>query len=286
MQNLKLSNGIDIPPIVMGTSICDLKGNRKRLQSQMAEALSYAVDHGVYGFDTAQDYDNESLLGNFFKHLIAENRITREELFITTKVGNSQQLRGNMFDEIDQSLKSLDLDYIDLWLLHWPYPQIYIDNWKQLCKIYQSGKVKAIGIANCRPRHLHELENSHVDILPHAIQIEYHPFRTVPEMVDMCKHRNIQIEAYSANCLMLPFVRNNSLLQELSHKYNKSVTQIMMRWHVQQGVVPIFRSMNPSHIKENISIDDFEIEEGDMQKIYSLNMNYKFHPESLNCPGY
>lgn len=286
MQNLRLSNGISMPPIIMGTSICDLKGNQKKLQNQMAEALSYAVDHGVYGFDTARDYNNESLLGKLFKRLIAENRVSREQLFITTKVGNGQQLTGNMFDEIDKSLRALELDYLDLWLLHWPYPQIYLNNWEQLYKVYQSGKVKAIGIANCRERHLIELENSPVNILPHVIQIEYHPFRTVSNMIKMCRDRKIQIEAYSANCLMLPFVCENPLLLALSHKYNKTITQIIMRWHVQQGVVPIFRSMNPLHIKENISIDDFEIEEEDMQKIYSLNIDYKFHPESLNCPGY
>lgn len=286
MQKRTLRNNYALPPIMMGTSICDLKGKTKVLQKKVADSIRFVANDSRVGFDTARDYANESLLGDIFHSLISNNIISRDNIFITTKVGNGQQCSKNMFQELELSLKALKMDYIDLWLLHWPLPEYYIENWKQLCEIYKTGKVKAIGIANCRERHILELEKAGVDILPHVIQIEYHPFRTVPTMIEMCKQRNIQIEAYSANCLMLPFVRNNSTLKSLADKYNKTITQIIMRWHVQQDVIPIFSSMNPLHITENLNVFDFELEEEDMQKIFNLNIDYKFHPESLNCPGY
>lgn len=286
MQKKILRNNYALPPIMMGTAICDLKGKTKVLQKKVADTIRFVANDNRVGFDTARDYANESLLGDIFHSLISNNIVSRDNIFITTKVGNGQQYSKNMFQELELSLRALRVDYIDLWLLHWPLPEYYIENWKQLCEIYKSGKVKAIGIANCRERHILELEKAGVDILPHVIQIEYHPFRTVPTMIEMCKQRNIQIEAYSANCLMLPFVRNNSTLKSLADKYNKTITQIIMRWHVQQDVIPIFRSMNPLHITENLNVFDFELEEEDMQKIFNLNIDYKFHPESLNCPGY
>ena len=278
-------SGIDFPSIMMGTSVCDYKGNRRSLLKKVEESILFSIKSGKLGYDTARDYGNESILGKIFSSLIKKGEISREDLFITTKVGNNQQRLGDMRHELELSLKALQLDYLDLWLLHWPLPGHYLDNWKQMCEIYQSGMVKAIGIANCRERHILEMEKANV-VLPHVIQIEYHPFRTVPRMVQMCKERNIQLEAYSANCLMLPFVRHNDILASLAKKYSRTVGQIIMRWHVQQGVIPIFSSFNKAHIAENINIFDFELEESDMQKIFNLNIDYKFHPESLNCFSY
>lgn len=282
---MKKGNSVVFPDIMMGTSICDLKGNRKVLMDKLSESISFALQIGHVGFDTARDYQNEKFLGDIFHSFIKSGKVSREDLFITTKVGNGQQRGGNMYKELEKSLKNLRLDYIDLWLLHWPLPGHYIDNWRQLCDIYNAGRVRAIGIANCRERHVKELEEAKV-MLPHVIQIEYHPFRSVPQMVEMCKQRGIQLEAYSANCLMLPFVRENETLRILAKKYNKTITQIIMRWHIQQRIIPIFRSMNTMHIEENLSVFDFELEQEDMSKIFALNRDYKFHPESLNCPGY
>ena len=249
MEKVILRNNVEMPSVIMGTSVDDRKGSRKKLIRNMSEAVCFAVQQGLTGFDTSRDYSNEEVLGRVFSDLIRSGRIKREDIFITTKVGNGQQRERNMEAQIDMSLKALKLDYVDLWLLHWPLPDYYIENWNQVCRIYNSGKARAIGIANCR-------------------------------------ERQIQIEAYSANCVMLPFVRENAILEELAEKYGRTITQVMMRWHVQQGIVPIFSSLNRDHILENIDIFDFSLEEDDMQKIYGLNCDYKFHPESLNCPGY
>ena len=252
---------------------------------QLEDAVILGESLKTLGFDTARDYLNETLLGDIFHRMFDKNICKREDVFITTKVGNSQQRKRNMELEIDISLKSFRLDYIDLWLLHWPLPEYWLDNWEQINRIYEKGKVKAIGIANCRERHIDELKISGL-MMPHVLQVEYHPFRTVPSFKKLCIDNNIQLEAYSANCLMLPFVKNNVLLNELAHKYGKSITQVIMRWHIQQGVIPIFRSFNSEHIRDNVDVYGFELTDTEMQQIYALNQNYKFHPESLNCPGY
>ena len=285
MEYLQLSNGVSIPTQMMGTSICDMKGKKAELFALLERALIYAAQTDTVGFDTARDYANEPLLGKIFSKMYRNKIMRRENVFITTKVGNGQQRLRNMKHEIDLSLKALKTDYIDLWLLHWPLPDYWLDNWSQMQDIYKSGKVRAIGIANCRERHIEMLKQAHLP-MPHVIQIEYHPFRTVPSFVALCRKEKIQLEAYSANCLMLPFVKENPTLNELAAKYHKTVTQIIMCWHVQQGVIPIFRSFNPAHISENVDIHKFTLTDEDMQRIFALDRDYKFHPESLNCPGY
>lgn len=274
-----------MPMQMMGTSVWDYKGDKHSLQEKMNKSILYCVENHIAGLDTGRDYDNEPLLGEIFDKILASGRCNREDIFITTKVGNSQQRSRRMKDELDISLKSLRLEYLDLWMLHWPLPDYWMDNWKQLCEIYETGKVKAIGIANCRERHIESLLKAGLP-LPHVVQIEHHPFRTVINFLNLCQENRIQVEAYSSNCLMLPFVRNNCVLNQVAHTHQKSVAQIMTRWHIQHNVVPIFSSFNIEHIKENVSVYDFELSDEEMQRIFSLDEDYKFHPESLNCPGY
>ncbi len=274
-----------MPQIMMGTSICDLKGNARVLQKQLHAAIAFGESLKTIGFDTARDYDNEALLGTIFGAMMATGVCKREDIFITTKVGNSQQRVKDMYHEIDISLNSLKMDYIDLWLLHWPLPEYWLDNWTQMIEIYEQGKVKAIGIANCRERHIEAIKKAGLP-MPHIMQVEYHPFRTIEKFRRMCSDYGIQMEAYSANCLMLPFVKGNKVLNNIAQTHQKSVTQIIMRWHIQQGVIPIFRSFNSAHIQENTDVFGFELSEEEMNLIFSLDMDYKFHPESLNCPGY
>ena len=285
MQQRELCNGVKMPKIMMGTSICDLRGDQKVLMKQLEDAIIYGESLKTIGFDTARDYSNESLLGDIFGRMFSKGVCKRDDIFVTTKVGNSQQRLRDMNKEIDHSLQALKLDYVDLWFLHWPLPDYWLDNWSQMVEIYKSGKVKAIGIANCRERHLDILKAAGL-MMPHVMQVEYHPFRTVPRFKKMCLDYNIQLEAYSANCLMLPFVKDNKVLNSIAEEHKKTVTQVIMRWHVQQEVIPIFRSFNPNHIKENVDIYDFSLTNEEMRQIYALNIDYKFHPESLNCPGY
>ena len=285
MQSIKLSNGDSMPKVMMGTSICDLKGDKKLLMKQLEDAIIFGESLKTLGFDTARDYNNEPLLGNIFHRMFDNGICKREDIFVTTKVGNSQQRKKDMEAEIDMSLSAFRLDYIDLWLLHWPLPDYWLENWDQVVNIHKKGKVKSIGLANCRERHIEALKKSGL-LMPHVMQVEYHPFRTVPSFRELCEENGIQLEAYSANCLMLPFVRENKTLNKIAEAHKKTVTEIIMRWHVQQEVIPIFRSFNPDHIRENVDVYDFELSEEEMTQIFSLNQDYKFHPESVNCPGY
>lgn len=285
MHYVELSNNVRMPMQVMGTSLCEIKGKTSELSKRVSASVNYCVEHKFPGIDTARDYGNETLLGEIFHKLFASGQSRREDLFITTKVGNGQQINKNMKAEIETSLKNLRLDYIDLWLLHWPLPDYWLDNWEQMTEIYKSGLVRAIGIANVRKRHIEDLINARLP-LPHVVQIEHHPFRTVPEFLVFCRDNEIQVEAYSSNCLMLPFVKTNDTLNEIAKAHHKSVTQVITRWHIQHRTVPIFSSLNPIHIKENLNIYDFELSEDEMKQIFALNNDYKFHPESLNCPGY
>ena len=285
MHYIELSNGVKIPQQMMGTSVWDYKGRSSDLHARMAKSICFCLNNRIAGLDTARDYWNEEMLGSIFKKLFSSGNARREDLFITTKVGNSQQRLKNMYREIDISLSKLKLEYVDLWLLHWPLPDYWLENWEQMIEIYKSGKVKAIGIANIRERHIEDMIKSDLK-MPHVVQIEHHPFRTIPGLLDKCKSNGIQVEAYSSNCLMLPFVRNNETLKMISQNHHKSIAQIITRWHIQHGVVPIFSSFNTNHIKENVDVYDFSLSKDEMQQIFSLDLDYKFHPESLNCPGF
>lgn len=244
-----------------------------------------AINAGFRFFDSAQAYGNEGIVGAAIKAAIAAYGLSRDEIFITTKVDNSRQLGRDMRRELDNSLRQLQMDYVDLWLQHWPCPGYFIDNFRQMADLLASGRVKSIGIANPRIRHLQELYDT-TGLLPHVIQIELHPFRQVPELLSFCKMHGIQVAAYSPLCFMVDRLKRNPLLVELGSKYGKSVGQIVLRWHLQRGVLPVFRSEKATRFAENANIFDFVLGADDMNRIATLDEDYKFIPESLHCPGY
>ena len=278
MEKFTLNNGVQLPVLSIGTN----RMNEKKLEI----ILGAAIEAGITFFDTARDYGNEKAVGEAIKNVCKNKSIKRKNIFITTKVGNSQQLRKNMFSEIEESLRNLQTDYIDLWMLHWPYPDFYIDNYHQMEKILESGKVKAIGIANCQERHLRKLLDSSIKYIPMVIQIEHHPLKISHELLQYCKKQGIVVEAYSPFCFMIDKIRKNDVLLLLAEKYHKTLGQIVLRWHYQHQILPVFRSENPNRFKENTNIFDFSISDEDMEKINSLDEDFKFIPESLHCPGY
>ena len=169
-------------------------------------------------------------------------------------------------------MKSIELDH-------------YIENWKKLEKIYRKGKVKAIGIANARVRHLKAMEDV-AEIMPHVVQTEIHPFNVCEDLQEYCKSKHIALQACSSLCLMITLVKENPILLQLGVKYNKSVAQIMLRWNIQCGIAPIFRAFKTHHIQEISEIFSFEITKEDMNLISTLNQNFRYHPESSNCAGF
>lgn len=279
METINLLNNIKMPVLAIGTNWMNY--------SELKKVMKQAFLSGIRAIDTARDYGNEHIVGQVLFDLMKEMEIKREELFITTKIGNSQQLKGNISTEIDISLKNLKVEYLDLWLMHWPFPDYYVNTWLKMEKIYFSGKVKSIGVANFDVRHLIHLLSEDISVLPMVNQVEYHPLRTIPELTEFMLQKNIKLQAYSPLCRLVPALRENDLLEKLSLKYKKSIGQIILRWHIQQGfVMPIFKTYNSNRFTENTDIFDFSLTNSEMRAVFLLNQDYKYHLESVNCPGY
>lgn len=278
MHNTILSNGVKMPSMVMSTNYMDYP--------LMKEVVMAGLNLGFRAFDTARDYCNEPVVGDVIRDCLKETGMKREDVFITTKIGNSQQALGNIEEQIDISLKNLKTDYVDLWLMHWPFPGCYIDTWRKMEKVYNSGKVKAIGVANYHIRHFDKLFAAGIDVIPHCVQFECHPMRTADKLLSYCHEKGIQIQAYSPICRMIPKIRESEILKEISARTGKTIAQVILRWHYQRGTIPVFKSTNPLRLKENFDIWDFELNEDDINKINSLDEDYKYHLESASCPGF
>jgi diketogulonate reductase-like aldo/keto reductase len=278
MPSIILPNGIKMPKMVMSSYEMD--------KSTLETVISEGLKIGYRAFDTARDYGTEDIVGKVLNKALKHSGMSRGDVFITTKIGNRQQIAGDIEGEIDKSLKNLQTDYIDLWLMHWPCPEFYIMTWKKMEKVYHSGKVKAIGIANCNKRYLDILLNAGVEVVPHCCQFELHPFRTCDNLVNYLRKKGVAIQAYSPLCRMVSFVRNSEILSDMSVRKGKSIAQIILRWHYQKGFVPVFKSQNPRRLKENFAIFDFSLSYDEMSAIDQLNCDYKFWLESLYCPGY
>ncbi|MEG1408880.1 MAG: aldo/keto reductase [Terrisporobacter sp.] len=267
MGNLrrKLSNGVEIPLIGFGTY---------KLENENDEACNMvkkAIDAGYRNIDTASFYNNEEGVGKGIK----ESNIPREELFISTKVWIDDDGYENALKAFDRSLKKLGLEYIDLYLVHWPTENIK-ETWRAIEDLYKQKKVKSIGVCNFTSKQLEKLIEF-AEINPMINQVELHPYRSEKELLKICKRHNIGVEAWSP--IMRGQLALNEIIKGLSKKYNKSEAQIILRWHLQNNVIAIPKTSNEERIKENIDIFDFEIDKDDMDKIDSLNINERMKPQ-------
>ena len=278
MQSIIFHNGIEMPPIIMSTNWMDY--------DQMKEVVTAGLKIGFRAFDTARDYGNEHIVGQVLKECLAEQELRREDIFITTKIGNSQQKQGNIEQQIDMSLNNLQTDYVDCWLMHWPYPGYYVDTYRKMESVYKEGKVRAIGMANYHVRHFENLFAAGIEITPHCVQFEHHPMRTADDIIVFCKEHNIAVQAYSPLCRMIDPIKNSPILQTISERTGKSIGQVILRWHYQHQSVPCFKSVKPHRLAENFNIWDFELTDDDMSLINSMNEDYKYHLESASCPGF
>lgn len=256
--------------------------NQIDLQTMMEESLKV----GINGFDTAPSYKTEELLGASIYNLIQTGQFSREDFFLQDKIDAWQMFKtnGHVMLYIDESLQKLRTDYIDSLLIHWPYPDYLDETWCCFREAKLIGKVKKIGICNVRKKHLERIIER-TGIKPDIVQIERHPLRTCHDDIVYFQELGISIEAYSPLCRMDERLLNSNVLKRIASKYNKNIGQIILRWHIQTGVSPIFMTKKKERIAENVSILDFALSEEEVRDIESLNSNYKIFVESICCPG-
>ncbi|RXK29766.1 glyoxal reductase [Bacillus velezensis] len=239
--------------------------------SVAADSVEAAIRNGYRSIDTAAIYKNEEGGGEG----IRAAGVAREELFITSKVWNEDQGYETTLDAFEKSLERLGLDYLDLYLIHWPGKDKYKDTWRALEKLYKDGKIRAIGVSNFQVHHLEELLKD-AEIKPMVNQIEFHPRLTQKEVRDFCKAQGIQVEAWAP--LMQGQLLDNEVLSQIAEKHNKSVAQVILRWDLQNEVVTIPKSIKEHRIIENADIFDFELSQEEMEKISALNKDERVGP--------
>lgn len=271
LQNVKtLHNGIDMPYLGLGVYLMKEK-------EKAVNAIKYAIQYGYRSIDTAKIYENEDVVGE----AVRDSGIPREELFITTKVWNTDQGYDNTLKAFEESLNQLQMEYVDLYLIHWAVKDKYVDTWRALERLYDEKLVRAIGVCNFQIHHLEDLA-ARSNEKPVVNQIELHPRLTQEPLREYCQEHDIAVEAWS------PLARARLLeepsLVALGKKYGKSSAQIILRWHLQNGNIIIPKSINSNRIRENAEIFDFELSLKDMNEINGLNLDERYgpHPDHFN----
>ena len=243
--------------------------------SEVINAVKYALEVGYRSIDTAAIYRNERGVGQAIK----ESGVKRNEIFLTSKVWNNDQGYHATLKAFDESLEKLQTDYLDLYLIHWPKGQRSIETWTALEELYKQGRIKAIGVSNFMIHHLEDLLK-HAETKPMVNQVEFHPELIQPKLLEYCKQKQIQLEAWSP--IMKGRVNNIPVMQALAVKYQKTPVQIVLRWDLQKGVVTIPKSVNLERIKSNSEIFDFELSDEDMDKIDALDKSKRIGPDPDN----
>ncbi len=273
----QLANGVGIPCIGYGTW--------QTPDGDVAvRAVADAIEAGYRHIDTAQAYGNEESVGRG----IRESGIDRKELFITTKLWNRNHSYELTMRSFEESMNKLGLDYLDLFLIHWPNPIAFRDrwqeaneeSWKAMEELYEAGKIRAIGVSNFRPHHLEALLKT-AKIPPAVNQIRLCPGETQDETVTWCRERGMVLEAYSP--LGTGRIFEVPQMQRLAEKYGRSIAQICIRWSLQRGCLPLPKSVTPSRIRENLRVFDFELSEEDVQLIADLKgcVGYAKDPDQI-----
>ena len=258
---VKLNNDVNIPELGLGIYKID--------ESDVERVLNTAIEAGYRAIDTAWFYKNEKALGQALNKI----NIDREELFITTKLWNDFQGYEETIKAFNDSLESLQLTYIDMYLIHWPCPEdeLFIETYKAMEQLYKEGKIKAIGVCNFKEHHLEKLL-AETEIVPAVNQVEFHPIFNQKDLQAYCESKGIKITAWS------PLMRggewlNNPVLKEIADKYNKTAAQVIIKWHLQQGRIVIPKSQNDQRIIENFDVFNFELTEEDLAEIDSFHTN-------------
>jgi len=263
-----LSNQVEMPYFGLGVF-------QSEEGEEVMNAVKWAIDAGYRHVDTAALYRNEKGVGQ----AIRESGIDRKEMFVTSKVWNSDQGYDQTLKAFDTSMNKLGFDYLDLYLVHWPVSGKYKDTWKALEKLYKDGKVRAIGVSNFMQHHLEDLMRD-AEIMPMVNQVEFHPRLVQQELVDFCLKNNIRHEAWSP--LMQGKVLELPEIKAIAEKYRKSTAQVILRWDLQKGVITIPKSVHKERIVSNADIFDFSLTDEEMKTLDSLDKGERNGPDPNN----
>jgi len=267
-STVTLHNGIKMPYFGLGVY-------KAEAGEETYNAVKTALQVGYRSIDTAALYGNEEDVGR----AVRESGIPREEIFVTTKVWNTDQGYDNTLKAFETSMKKLNLEYVDLYLIHWAVKDKYLDTWRALETLYKEGRVRAIGVSNFQIHHL-EAIMERFDEKPTVNQVELHPLLSQVELRQFCKEHQIAVEAWS------PLGRGKLLdhptIVEIGKKYGKTPAQIILRWHLQNDIIVIPKSVNEVRIRENANVFNFELSLEDMEKINAMNENKRFGKDPDN----
>jgi diketogulonate reductase-like aldo/keto reductase len=269
-SKVKLNNGIDIP--ILGLGVYQTEAG-----SETQNAVMYALEAGYRHIDTAKIYRNEDDVGIALKN----SSVPRNEIFITTKLWNSDHGYKSTIAACDASLKKLGLDYLDLYLIHWPVPGLRNETWTAMEKLLQDGKCRSIGVSNYTIKHLTELLDF-CNVVPAVNQVEFSPFLYQQDLLEFCRARQIQIEAYSP--LTKGIMLNDLTLKKIAEKYSKSPAQVLIRWCIEHNLVVIPKSANKKRIIDNSNVFDFKISSDDMAVLNSMDSNMHTGWDPTNAP--
>lgn len=270
-----LNNGVQMPRLGLGVW-------KSKDGNEVEAAVTAALKAGYRLIDTAMVYGNEGGVGK----AIRASGIPREEIFVTTKLWNSDQGKDKVRPAFEASLKRLGLDYIDLYLIHWPMParDLYVETWHEFEKLYADKKVRAIGVCNFEVEHLEKLDK-HSTVTPAVNQIELHPRFAQTELREYAKEHGILIESWSPLGGTKGSILGNEMLIQIGKDYSKSPAQVVIRWHLQHNLIVIPKSVHAERISQNIDVFDFELSKEEMDMIDSLETGQRLGPDPNTLNG-
>lgn len=299
MDSILLSNGIRVPAIGFGPGGCGYSARYRPPQGDVSyflyrvyrklvlhprqawhyvAAVASAIEQGFRLIDYSAAYGDGSLVGRG----IRRSGVPLEELTLTTRVSNRAQVNGTIVEEFQQQLQGLGTDYVDILMFHWPVTGHYEQTWLQMVDLYRQGYCRMLGVANCHQHHLERLMEIS-DVVPAIDQFEVHPLFTQQPLIGFCREHGIQVEAYTPIARFDDRLMRLPKLQAIAQRYHKTVTQVVLRWHVQHGVIPVVRTLSAAHQRENLAIFDFQLTPEEMQVIDSVNINARVRYDPDNC---
>lgn len=249
-----------------------------RCKNEWMDSIIQAIKVGYRILDYSHTYGSYYAFGQ----AIQKSSVSREDLFITTRVSNIAQKSHTVREEFFAFLKDSKLDYVDLLQFHWPVTDCYLDTWREMESLYKDGYIRHLGVANCHQHHFERILEI-CNFRPEVVQFELHPLFTQVPLVEYYKSQDVEIESYTSLARMDQRLFNLPLLKNIASAYHKSINQIILRWHIQKGYIPIFRSMNSIHIKENFDVFDFKLTDEEVKRIDSVNINSRLRYDPDNC---